>query len=210
MNKRELDKILKLHEKWLRRESGGVRANLRSANLIGANLEDANLRSANLIGANLEDAELRRANLIGADLSDANLSDTNLKYTNLSDANLKGADLSDANLKYANLEEANLRGAKLRGANLSDTNLRLANMRGANLSGTNLKGANLDFSCLPLWCGSLQAHMDDRQVTQLLYHVLSIVKYSDNVSDDLKSKLLTDQNLDIANEFHRVGECGEL
>ena len=80
----------------------------------------------------------------------------------------------------------------------------------ANLKGANLRHADLDYSCLPLWCGSLRVHMDDKQVKQLLYHTLSIVKYSNNVSEDLKAALLTETNLTIANQFHRVDECGEL
>ena len=52
--------------------------------------------------------------------------------------------------------------------------------------------------------------MDDKQVKQLLYHTLSIVKYSNNVSEELKTALLTETNLTIANQFHRVDECGEL
>ena len=85
-----------------------------------------------------------------------------------------------------------------------------ANLSGANLSYANLSGANLDFSCLPLWCGSLTANMDDRQVKQLLYHTLSIVKHSNNVSEILKEQLLTDQNLAIAKEFHRADEYNKL
>ncbi len=72
----KLANILELHLKWLRSEKGGVRANLRGANLRGADLSDADLR--------------------GADLSDADLSDADLRGANLSDADLRGADLSDA------------------------------------------------------------------------------------------------------------------
>ena len=135
-----------------------------------------------------------------ADLSDANLSDANLRGADLSDANLRGANLSDANLRGADLSDANLRGANLRCADLSDANLR----------GADLRGANLDFSCLPLWCGSLLANMDDRQVRQLLYHTLSIVKHSNNVSATLKEALLTESNISIAKEFHRANECNKL
>ena len=115
------------------------------------------------------------------------------------------ADLSYADLSYADLSGANLSGANLSGADLSG-----ADLRGADLRGADLRGANLDYSCLPLWCGSLTVDMDDRQVKQLLYHTLSIVKHSKNVSSELKEKLLTENNLMIANEFHRVGECGKL
>ena len=140
----------------------------------------------------------------------ANLSDVDLSGTNLRHAYLEGADLSDANLSDADLSDANLKGAYLSDADLSGANLSGANLSGANLSGANLSGAYLDYSCLPLWCGSLKVHMDDKQVKQLLYHTLSIVKYSNNVSEELKSALLTETNLEIANQFHRVDECGEL
>jgi len=68
MNKTELAKILKEHEKWLNGD-GGIRANLRWANLGGANLRWANLSGANLSGANLSGANLSGANLGGANLS---------------------------------------------------------------------------------------------------------------------------------------------
>ncbi len=110
--------------------------------------------------------------------------------TNLSQANLSGADLSDANLSQANLSQANLRCADLRCANLSD--------------------ADLDYTCLPLWCGSLKANFDDRLAIQLLYHLLSIAKYSTNMSDELKAILLTDELKAEANKFHRVYECGKI
>jgi len=38
MDKKELDKVLKLHSMWLNGKAGGQRANLREANLRGANL----------------------------------------------------------------------------------------------------------------------------------------------------------------------------
>ena len=113
--------------------------------------------------------------------------------------------LSDADLSVADLRGADLSDADLSGADLSDADLRGADLRGADLS-----GADLDYSCLPLWCGSLTANMDDRQVKQLLYHTLSIVKHSNNVSAILKEQLLTEQNLRIAKEFNRAEECDKL
>ena len=116
----------------------------------------------------------------------------------------------DMDGKRADLYDVDLNDADLRGANLRGANLSYADLRGTDLSGANLSGADLDYSCLPLWCGSLTARMDDKQVAQLLYHVLSIVQNSDNVSEKIKTTLLTDDNLEIANGFHRVKECGEL
>ena len=65
-------------------------ANLRGANLCGADLRRANLRRADLCGADLYEANLRRANLCGADLCEANLRR----------ANLCGADLCEAKGAY--------------------------------------------------------------------------------------------------------------
>ncbi|EBZ0565105.1 pentapeptide repeat-containing protein, partial [Salmonella enterica subsp. enterica serovar Newport] len=50
-------------------------ANLRDADLCGANLRGANLRDANLCGANLRDANLYDADLCGTNLRGANLPD---------------------------------------------------------------------------------------------------------------------------------------
>jgi len=114
----ELKKILELHSKWIKEETGGMCANLRGTNLYGAYLRGADLSSANLRGTNLYGAYLRGANLSSADLRGANLRGTNLSSADLRGANLYGADLRGANLSSADLRGANLRGADLRGAYL--------------------------------------------------------------------------------------------
>ena len=115
-----------------------------------------------------------------------------------------------ANLRGADLYGADLRGANLRGADLYGADLRGANLRGANLRGADLYGADLDFSCWPLWCGGLGVKIDDRIARQLIYHVCSAVVSSPEISDSIKSVMLSRPVLDIANKFHRVDECGEL
>ncbi|ENJ0300679.1 pentapeptide repeat-containing protein [Salmonella enterica] len=86
MNSADLSKILEEHKVWITSMSeSGSRANLRGADLCGADLRDADL-----CGANLRDADLCDANLCGADLCDANL---------------RGADLRGANLRGANLPD---------------------------------------------------------------------------------------------------------
>lgn len=179
MNKKQIQKIVKEHEKWIRGE-GGEKANLAGANLM----------KANLAGINLEGADLKGAKLVGAKLMDANL--------------------KEANLVEANLVEANLEGASLMYANLEGANLMYANLTYADLEGANLKRANLDFACFPLWCGGLKINIDDRIVNQLLYHLLSSIKISNNVSQKIKKLLLTPEIIEQANKFHRVKECGKI
>ena len=103
----------------------------------------------------------------------ADLSYANLKGENLTDANLTCADLTGANLT-----NVNLRGADLNRANLTNVNLSFANLTEANLSFADLRGADLDYSCWPLWCGSLGVKADEKLVGQLAYHLLDLAKSS--------------------------------
>lgn len=150
MEREELRKVLDLHEKWVRKESGGICADLR--------------------GADLQGADLRGANLLRADLREADLLDANLR-----DADLRGADLREADFRDADFRDA-----------------------------------NIDYSAWPLWCGSLEAYIDDRIAIQLLYHLLRPVQASPYVSQEVKDKLLTDDLINLANCFHRAEECGEI
>ncbi len=68
----------------------------------------------------------------------------------------------------------------------------------------NLRGANLDYSCWPLWCGSLNVKVDTRIAAQLAYHFCSLD------CDDPKYIAARNAILDYANTFHRVDECGKL
>ena len=118
--------------------------------------------------------EGRRANFLGA---------------NLREADLWGADLREADLRRANLREADLWGADLREADLREAELR---------------GANLDYSCWPLWCGSLNVKVDARIAAQLAYHLCRLD------CDDPDYITARNSILDFANTFHRVTECGKL
>ena len=85
-----------------------------------------------------------------------------------------------------------------------------ADLSYANLSYANLRSADLDFSAFPLWCGGLDVHIDDKQATQLLYHLLRNVKYSKNTSKSMKKICRIKSLVKQANQFHRVNECGEI
>ena len=136
----------------------------------------------------------RKQAILDYDLKGADLSGTDLKGANLKGADLWGADLKDANLRDTNRINTDLSGADLRGADLN----------GANLNGANLKGADLDYSCYPLWCGSLHIKADKRLACQLAYHLCSLQ------CDDADYIKMRNSILDFANQFHRVNECGKL
>ena len=121
-------------------------------------------------------------------------------------ADLRGADLTSANLRGADLRGAYLYGANLAYTDLTDAILTSANLRWANLRGANLNGAIIDYSCLPLWCGSLYAHFDDSQLRQIAYHLVKAGLYSKNASEETKAELR--KLIKFANGFHRAEECG--
>ena len=117
MNINVLNEKLIAHKKWLNGEEGGKQAdftgaNLRWADLSGADLRRANLRKAYLFWADLRETKLSGANLLEADFYQADLSRANLFGTNLYRADFSGANLFEANLCEADLRGANLCGAK--------------------------------------------------------------------------------------------------
>ena len=179
ISKDELKEILRKHTLWVECEEGGERADLRGADLRGANLQKANLQEADLQEADLQRADLQRADLRGA--------------------NLQGANLRGANLRGADLRGADLRGADLRGADLRD-----ADLWGANLRNADLRDANLDYSCWPLWCGSLDVKADVRLAAQLAYHFCRLVCH-EPAYIQARTALVP-----LANTFHRADKCGGL
>jgi hypothetical protein len=178
MTKKELNNVLADHKKWL--ESNGRKgccANLRHSDLRHADLSCADLRHADLSCAYLSCADLHRATLFHAKLF--------------------GADL-----RSANLYEADLRHANLSCANLYD-----ADLRHADLSYTDLRSADLDFSCWPIWCGSLSPRIDAQLAAQLMYHAMRAMQ-SCGDDADVAAVLANADNIRLANRFHRAEECG--
>lgn len=189
--------------------------NLYDADLRKANLCNANLCGAEITYADLNDANLCNANLCGANMSIANLSGADLRGANLCGVNLCGANLSGADLNGANLSGANLNGADLNGADLSYTNLSGADLNNANLynvslENADLNGASLKGSCLPLQDSRLDVNIDDSQTEQQLYYLVQNALYSKNTSEEIKAVLGKEDIINLANKFHRVGECGEI
>ena len=138
--------------------------------------------------------EGKQANLRGADLQGAGLRGANLRGVGLRGADLRGADLQGAGLRGADLQGVGLRGADLRGADLRDADLRDADLR----------DADLDYNCWPLCCGSFNVIVDKKIAAQLAYHFCRLI------CDDEEVKASQKALYPLANQFHRVEECGKL
>lgn len=181
---------------------------LHHAILGGADLSGAELANADFTGADLRYAKLTNADLSHADLSHATLFNADLGYAKLANADFTGADLRYAKLANAGLGYADLSYATLINTDLSYADLSYANLINADLSYAILIGANLDFSSLPLRCGSLKIQIDKRIACQLLYHTLRAMEGVDD--EEVKAILEDKKVLSLANQFHRVDECGEI
>lgn len=89
-------------------------------------------------------------------------------------------------------------------ADLQGANLRGADLWRADLQGADLQEADLDFSCWPLWCGSLDVKVDKSIAAQLAYHFCRLD------CDDPDYIAARNAIVDFANTFHRVKECGRI
>ena len=103
-------------------------------------------------------------------------------------------------LSYESLVGKKLCGSDLRHIDFCNTDLRHADFR----------GANIDYSAFPLWCGGLDVHIDDQIAIQLLYHLVRNVLFSQNTSEELKRLLSQKEIVKVANQFHRIDECGRI
>ena len=178
--------ILALHKKWLNEEEGGERADLHGADLDGVCLDNIDFRNANLKCASFRGAVITNSDFRSADLY--------------------GADFRGAFLQGSDFASANLKNADFTWANLCDADFLNADLTGAYLGEANLKGVDFDYSCLPLWCGSLDAHFDDKQLKQIAYHLVKAGLQSKNASNETKTELR--KLIPFANGFHRAEECG--
>ena len=106
----------------------------------------------------------------------------------------KKADLRDSDLRRCDLRRCDLRGCNLSGCDLRDSDLR----------DSDLSGCDLDYSSLPLWCGSLDIKIDKRIAAQIAYHFCRMI------CDNPEVKQAQNAIMELANQFHRAAECGKI
>ncbi len=105
-------------------------------------LSAADLRGANLVGADLRFASFGLARLDGADLTDADLSGASLRQADLFQGVLEGATITNADLRAVDAARCTFAGANLSGTDLTGGDFGKSDFRGANLHGANLMGAD--------------------------------------------------------------------
>ena len=87
-------------------------------------------------------------------------------------------------------------------ADLRHADLRHADLRHADLSDADLTGADMDYSCLPLWCGSKGMIVDKRIAAQIAAHFCALE------CDDADYIAARKAILEFAQTSHRAEELG--
>lgn len=118
-------------------------AQLNGADLTGASLRDADLDDAELIGACLDEADLSNARVRRVVLGRSSMRDVVLFDTDLTEASLTDADLTGADLRAATLDEARLLNTTLVDADLTHASVQRADLEGADLTRAIFRGANI-------------------------------------------------------------------
>lgn len=119
-------------------------------------------------------------------------------------ADLRGEKLSTLDLRKFDFSHHDLKSTRFKNSDLRGVSFAFASFFGVNLSGADLQGANLDYSSWPLWCGSFGVKICKRIFCQLAYHLCRVIV------DDEECKAAQRALRPLANQFHRVKECGEI
>ncbi len=192
--------------------------NIKSIDLIGADLENINLKKVYLVGANLTDADLTGANLTEANLTKVNLTGANLTEANLTKVNLTGANLTEANLTEANLTKVNLtetvipykqnqwqeirglRYVKLDGMKFgSGTNMNNLDLTGASFANAIIKHVSFENAILQNadFTGTEGLTFEKLIQTKCLYNIKGIDVNIDKQLSDEKPELFNESKSEI-------------
>lgn len=159
----QLAKFFAAHERFVRREPGGIRAIMRFVQapetdmagrlLTEADFTGANFRRARMVQTVLERAALYCADMEGVDARAANFLRADLRGASVRSANFAGAVFDGADLRQAILarveENGNMKmvgrsnAVRLDGGDIAyAVDFSNCSMKGVSLAGTKLKGAN--------------------------------------------------------------------
>ncbi len=109
----QLNQLIDSHERFVRRQPGGMRAIWRFMQISNRDFMKRLMTDADLTGANLQRSRLILTNFERATLFCADLSGADARAANFHRADIRGASLRNANLYGANLDEADMRQAVL-------------------------------------------------------------------------------------------------
>lgn len=103
MTKKQIDKMLRLHGKWLRGKDGGKVAIFKDEDFSYYDFTGRDLTKVSFIACNFTGANCCKTNFTGAALNGSNFTGAKLFWANLTSAEVIGANFTGADLTGANL-----------------------------------------------------------------------------------------------------------
>jgi len=137
-------------------------ANLESAQLQGAVLNETEFQGAWLVDTIMNKAQLLETQFQGANLCGAKLKKAVLMNVNLQNAILSSAQLQKSNLRYVQLQGADLRQANFGQARLFDLQVQAANLFEVEFEGAELLGIHIQGIKATSTRGFLELHFDEK------------------------------------------------
>jgi uncharacterized protein YjbI with pentapeptide repeats len=150
------------------------------ANLESASLQKASLQNYQLSHAKFDFADLTSASLRGAKLNSASLNYVRAANANFEKAELRSANIMKADLSQANFERADLGGAKLDGGFLAEANLSNANLREATgfvLDDCYVRGARFSARASDAWSTVRRNYTGPMFAFHLLFLIAFLAAY---------------------------------
>jgi uncharacterized protein YjbI with pentapeptide repeats len=95
--------------------------------------------------------------------------DCNFEYSDLSDSIIENCEFINCNFYHCDMDNCYLKNSIFR-----ECNIKMVNLLRTDLTNADFSTSNIDYSSFPLWCGSFNVILDDKQKQQLLYHLLRI------------------------------------
>lgn len=145
----EINALVKKHEMWLKRETGGSKLCLRNCDLNSLHFEDAKLKNAVFENCDLTYVRFEDCDLTNVDFSDANLKDASFCNCNMTEAEVACTNCEDALFDHCNLTETSFYSAKCYAATWSKcdfirTNLNETDCRQADFNNCNFEDLTTD------------------------------------------------------------------
>lgn len=177
--------IIDNHNSWMANKGEGERAMFI----------DCDLREIDFSGMYLNGIDFGMANLSGSDFGLADIRRCSFGH----------AILNNCNMAFANIEHCDFSSAKMRNVPFRYTFLFEVNFFDCDLRGCDFVGCNL-----PPIEGLIEAHLDEKFISELMYLVVSQAKYSMNISDEVKGLLTSQDIIDLANRSEHKFSYGVL
>lgn len=177
--------IVDNHNSWMKNKGEGERAMFI----------DCDLREIDFSGMYLNGIDFGMANLSGSDFGLADI-----RHCSFGHAILNNCSMAFANIEHCDFSSAKMRNVTFKYAFLFEVNFFDCDLRGCDFVGCNL----------PPIEGLIEAHFDDKFISELLYLIVSQARYSMNLSDEFKKVLTSQEVMDLANKSEHKFSYGVL